>query len=63
MVGSGSDISNKVAEAILQEGYTLISIRPCGNDLDEIYRRYFEKAGHDDGSSGRKVKRFISRNR
>ncbi len=63
MVGSEKDISNLLAEAALKNGYSLVSLRPCGNDLDEIYRRYFEKAGHENGSSNGKIKRFISRNR
>ena len=63
IVGSRQEMAGALAQAALSSGYTLVSLRPCGNDLDEIYRRYFEKAGHEDGSSNRKVKRFISRNR
>ena len=63
MVGSDRDISNELAALVLDNGYSLVSLRPCGNSLDEIYRRYFEKAGHEDGNSIGKVKRFISRNR
>ena len=63
IVGSRQEMGSALAQAALSSGYTLVSLRPCGNDLDEIYRRYFEKAGHEDGSSNRKAKRFISRNR
>ncbi len=63
IVGSRQEMGSALAQAALSGGYALVSLRPCGNDLDEIYRRYFEKAGHEDGSSNRKVKRFISRNR
>ena len=63
IVGSRQEMAGALAQAALSSGYTLVSLRPCGNDLDEIYRRYFEKAGHEDGSSNRKIKRFISRNR
>ena len=63
MVGSYRDISNELAALVLYNGYSLVSLRPCGNSLDEIYRRYFEKAGHEDGNSIGIVKRFISRNR
>ena len=63
IVGSRQEMGSALAQAALSSGYTLVSLRPCGNDLDEIYRRYFEKAGHEDGSSNRKIKRFISRNR
>ena len=62
LVGSEQDIANRLAEAVLANGYTLVSLAPCGDSLDEIYRRYFEKAGHEDDSSNRKSKRFISRN-
>ena len=64
IVGSDRDVGNALARTALEHGYQLVSLRPCGNDLDDIYRRYFEKAGHEDGnSSGSKIKRFISRNR
>ena len=63
IVGSRQEMAGALAQAALSSGYTLVSLRPCGNDLDEIYRRYFEKAGHEDGISNRKIKRFISRNR
>lgn len=64
MVGSRPGMAGQFAGAALENGYSLLSIRPCGNDLDEIYQRYFEKAGQeDDSDSGRKIKRFISRNR
>ena len=63
IVGSRQEMGSALAQAALSSGCTLVSLRPCGNDLDEIYRRYFEKAGHEDGSSNRKIKRFISRNR
>lgn len=61
MVGSGEDVASRLAGAVLENGYSLVSLRPCGNDLDEIYGRYFKKAGHEDGNSS-KIKRFISRN-
>ena len=63
IVGSRQEMGSALAQAALSSGCTLVSLRRCGNDLDEIYRRYFEKAGHEDGSSNRKIKRFISRNR
>ena len=63
IVGSQKENTSALAQAALDKGYSLVSLRPCGNDLDDIYRRYFEKAGHEDGSSNRKAKRFISRNR
>ena len=64
IVGSDRDVGNALAQAALDCGLKLVSLRPCGNDLDDIYQRYFEKAGHEDGNrDGSKIKRFISRNR
>lgn len=64
LIGSVSDIRKELVETAVERGYTILHLRPRENDLDEIYRRYFEKAGHDDGDNSRKkVKRFISRNR
>ena len=64
IVGSDRDVGNALAQAALNCGLKLVSLRPCGNDLDDIYQRYFEKAGHEDGNrDGSKIKRFISRNR
>ena len=64
MVGSDRDVTEDLAQVVLKCGFKLVSIRPWGNDLDDIYRRYFEKAGHENGnSSGSKIKRFISKNR
>ena len=62
MVGSRSDITDALVDAIRANGYSLISLRPRGGDLDEIYRRYFEKAGHDyDKDNNRKRKAFWNR--
>lgn len=64
LIGSVSDIRKELVETAVERGYTILHLRPRENDLDEIYRRYFEKAGHDDGDNSRKkVKRFISRDR
>ena len=64
IVGSDRDVGNALAQAALNCGLKLVSLRPCGNDLADIYQRYFEKAGHEDGNrDGSKIKRFISRNR
>lgn len=64
LIGSVTDIRKELVKIAVEQGYTLLHLRSRENDLDEIYRRYFEKAGHDDGDNSRKkVKRFISRNR
>ncbi len=61
VIRSISDIKRELLRKCLEEGYTLQHLRQRGNDLDEIYRRYFEKAGQIDGNdSERKNKAFIS---
>lgn len=61
VVRSKSDIKRELLRKCLDAGYTLQHMRQRGNDLDEIYRRYFEKAGQRDGNdSERKSKAFIS---
>jgi len=44
---SDRDIRNAAAQALLDNGYRLLHLHQRGNDLDEIYRRYFEKAGEN----------------
>lgn len=64
IVGSDQDITDALIDRIRAEGYSISSLRPCGNDLDEIYRRYFEKAGHDyDTNNRKKSKKLFSRSR
>lgn len=61
VVRSKSDLKRELLRKCLDNGYTLQHLRQRGNDLDEIYRRYFEKAGQEDGNdSERKNKAFIS---
>lgn len=43
VVRSHSDVKRELLRRSLDEGYTLTQLRQRGNDLDEIYRRYFEK--------------------
>ena len=38
----------------LEKGYTLRHLRQRGNDLDEIYRRYFEKGEQKNGGLNQK---------
>lgn len=64
MAASTQDITDQLVDTVRENGYSVVSLRPCGNDLDEIYRRYFEKAGHDnDRNNRKKAKTFFSRNR
>ena len=45
VIRAGSDIRNALASATLEKGYDLLQLRQLGGDLDDIYRRYFEKEG------------------
>ena len=40
-VYSERDIRRALLDALAHGGYDLMYLRPCGGDLDEIYRRYF----------------------
>ena len=44
-VESHQDLRGLLLPLLAQGGYTLLSLRQRGGDLDEIYRKYFEKAG------------------
>ncbi len=59
VVRSRNDVKRELLRRSLNSGYTLSLIRQRENDLDEIYRRYFEEAGeeHEDGD-GKRAKRF-----
>ena len=45
IIRSAADIRTIAVQALLDHGYQLLHLRERGSDLDEIYRRYFEKAG------------------
>lgn len=62
LVHSKWDCKRELLRKSLESGYTLHHLRQRGSDLDEIYRRYFEKAGQEDGNdSTTKNKARISR--
>ena len=44
-VESHQDLRGLLLPLLAQGGYTLLSLRQRGGDLDEIYRKYIEKAG------------------
>lgn len=44
-VRSRFDLKRELLRRSLESGYTLTHLRQRGSDLDEIYRRYFEKEG------------------
>lgn len=61
VVYSRSDLCRELNRRALERGYSLCHLRQRGNDLDEIYRRYFEKGGKEDGGlNQKKNKGFLS---
>lgn len=52
MVHTGSDAKRELLRKSLDQGYTLTHLRQRGSDLDEIYRRYFEKTGEEGHENG-----------
>lgn len=62
IVQSDEDISSRLVKDMIEEGFVLTHLRRAGNDLDDIYSRYFEKAGEknaadSEGSKARKLQR------
>lgn len=61
VVHSRSDPCRELNRRALEKGYTLRHLRQRGNDLDEIYRRYFEKGEQKNGGlNQKKNKGFLS---
>ena len=59
VVRSRYDVKRELLRRSLEAGYTLSLVRQRENDLDEIYRRYFEEAGEEhEGGDGKKSRRF-----
>jgi len=48
---TSKDIHSELTKTLLSEGYDIYHMHQRGGDLDEIYRRYFEKAGDWNGSA------------
>ena len=55
-IQSARDVRKAVTAILVERGYTLLQMRQKGGDLDEIYHKYFEKAGdpHDQTSGTEK---------
>ncbi len=49
VVHSAFDVRRALSKKLSEEGYTIMHLRQAGSDLDEIYRKYFEKAGEKVG--------------
>ena len=55
-IQSDRDVRKAVTVLLVERGYTLLQMRQKGGDLDEIYQKYFEKAGdtHGQGTGAEK---------
>ena len=51
MITSKKDIRPQLTKFLGEHDYTVMHLHQRGGDLDEIYRRYFEKAGQSDESN------------
>jgi ABC-2 type transport system ATP-binding protein len=52
LVGAEGDVRDGVANALVSEGLPLRQLRRRGDELDEIYRRYFQEGEVEDGRVG-----------
>lgn len=48
MISSSDDIRGALTRFLGENHYSILHLHQRGGDLDEIYRRYFEKAGQND---------------
>jgi len=48
LVDASCDLRAEMTKFLGENGYTILHLHQRGGDLDEIYRRYFEKAGQSD---------------
>lgn len=48
LITSRKDIRRQLTKFLGERDYTVLHLHQRGGDLDEIYRRYFEKAGQED---------------
>ncbi len=60
VIHSHSDTRRELLRKSLDAGYTLTHLRQRGSDLDEIYQRYFEKAGSEHGNDSKSDKKHFS---
>ena len=60
MVRAQTDVCDALVKALMAGKFHLTFLRPCGSDLDEIYSRYFVKAGEQhEGSRGGSIFRHL----
>jgi ABC-2 type transport system ATP-binding protein len=58
MVASSEDIRGELTRFLGEHNYSILHLHQRGGDLDEIYRRYFEKAGQNDEGKQTGTKRI-----
>lgn len=51
VIHSSFDLRRNLSRELTGQGYTIMHLRQAGSDLDEIYRKYFEKAGEQSGKN------------
>lgn len=56
IIHSSVDLRRALSKKLSEQGYTIMHLRQAGSDLDEIYRKYFEKAGegHEKSKSSKR---------
>ncbi|MCD7724425.1 MAG: ABC transporter ATP-binding protein [Clostridiales bacterium] len=57
IIRSSYDLRRALSKKLTERGYTIMHLRQAGSDLDEIYRKYFEKNGGKDGEDDREGKK------
>ena len=55
LVRSSVDIRQPLMKALVEKGFSPEHLRQRGSDLDEIYRRYFDKGGDSHGSDSERT--------
>ena len=64
VITSRLDIRSQLTKFLAENNYTVLHLHQRGGDLDEIYRRYFEKAGQNDERNDLdKKKKFVWKHR
>lgn len=61
LVQGQNDLRPVLSRLLPERGYTLLRLNQQGDDLDEIYHKYFEKAGESRDDSTGKKRSFLQR--
>lgn len=61
LVQGQNDLRPVLSRLLPERGYTLLRLNQQGDDLDEIYHKYFEKAGESRDNSTGKKRSFLQR--